>query len=109
MLVKMRSLSVSIGQSLPRLLAEDTNILGFTAIGQGLGLTHPIVAIDAALEIQVAIHPFAFILLPRSHLPKGVDAQAVQDALDLRTNAGDQLEVIGSGRLVDTLRTAGVF
>src|SRR5690606_1943436 len=100
----MRSWSFSMSHPLPRLLAEDFDIFGFAAPGQRLGLPDPVVALDATFEIQVAVDPFAFRHLPAGNLAEGVDAEFMQDALDLRTDAGDQLQVVERGGLVDALR-----
>src|SRR5690606_7518172 len=100
----MRSWSFSMSHPLPRLLAEDFDIFGFAALGQRLGLPDPVVALDAALEVQVAIDPLTLGLLPAGNLGEGVDAELMQNALDLRADAGDQLQVVESGGLVYALR-----
>ena len=63
---------------LSRLLAENLDVFRFAALGQRLGLLDPVVALDAATEIQIAIDPFALGLLPRRDLREGVDADLVQ-------------------------------
>lgn len=72
---------------LPRLLAEDPDILGFATLGERLGLLDPLIAFDAALEIQITIHPVALGLLPAGNLRIGEDAELVKRAFDLRANA----------------------
>src|SRR6476660_9895434 len=105
MLVKMRSLSCSIFRPSDRLLAEDADVFGDAALGERLGLLDPVVALDAAVEGEIAVDPVALGLLPGSDLREGEDAQRMQDALDLRADAGDQLEIVDRGRPVDTGRT----
>jgi hypothetical protein len=52
MLVKMRSLSASIIQFLYRGFLPNTFVFVLAALGQGLGLLDPVLALDAALERQ---------------------------------------------------------
>src|SRR5690606_5271556 len=109
MLVKMRSLSWSIFRSSDRLLAEHADVLRDAALGERLGLLDPVVALDAALEVQVAVDPLALGLLPAGDLGEGIDAERMQDALDLRADARDQLEVVDSRRLLDRGRAIAVL
>src|SRR5690606_15432508 len=83
-----------------RLLAEDADVFGLSALGERLGLLDPVVALDAALEVQIAVHPFTLVLLPRSHLLEPVDAEPVQDRLVFGADAGDKLQVVGLRRLL---------
>src|SRR5690606_18920064 len=103
-LVKMRSLSCSIFLSSARLLAEDALIFGDTALGQRLGLLHPVLALDPSLKAQIGIHPFPLDLGPGCDLGVGVDAEIVEDALDPRAHAGDHLQVVRPFRALYPLR-----
>src|SRR5690606_13763028 len=47
-----------------RLLAEDADIFLDAAPGQRVCLSHPVVALDAAPEVQVAVDPGALLVLP---------------------------------------------
>jgi hypothetical protein len=70
-------------------------------LASALACLDPVVALDAALEIQIAVDPFALRLLPPGDLREGEDAEFVQDAGDLRADAGDKLQVVrgrGTGR-----------
>src|SRR6185312_3439205 len=92
-----------------RLLAEDADVFGDTALGERLGLADPVVAVDAAVEGQIAVHPLALGLLPGRHLREGEDAQRMQRGLYLRAYTRDQLEIVDRSRPVDAGRTVLVL
>ena len=56
------------------------------------------------LKFEIAVDPVALGLLPGRDLREGEDAERVQDALDLRADARDQLEIVDRRRLVDAGR-----
>ncbi len=90
---------------LARLLAEDLDIFGFTALGQRLGLTNPVIALDPALEIQITVDPVALGLFPGGNLGKGINAKPVQNTFQLGANSRDQFQIIRPGGLFDRCRT----
>src|SRR5690606_16734470 len=84
------------------------DIFRFAAFGERLGLLDPVVAVNAALEIQISVDPFAFGRLPGSNLREGEDAELVQRALNLRTDAGDQLQIVQRNGTFDAGRAIRV-
>ena len=101
----IRSLSI---QPSARKFAEDLDVFGLAALGQGLGLLDPFLALDAAVEIELRVQPVALGLLEVGDLPPCPDAEPVELLLDLRSDAGNRLEVVGLIRPFHRRGAAGV-
>src|SRR5690606_15360663 len=78
------------------------------ATGQYLGLLHPVFTLDAAAETQMIVDPGALLRAPCCDLHIGIDAQLMQDALDLRADARNQLQIIRLIRTHDANRTIDI-
>jgi hypothetical protein len=65
------------------------------AVSQKLALRDPFFALDAALEAQVLINPVHFVLAPVGNLVEVEETKPMQGFLQLRTDAGDDLQVVG--------------